>query len=256
MTTSPALPLVRSRLLSQFPAIDAAMSTRQGAERGAPFGFNLGFAVGDDEARVEEHLLRFLARLDVAPDEVAFMEQVHGAEVAVVEEAGVHSGTDAVITRMPRLALAARTADCVPVLVYAPAARTIAAIHAGWRGASERIVGRTIALMHTECGAVPAEMVAFVGPSARGCCYEVSPDIAALFPASVVTERDGRNPLLDLQEAVVHHLRDAGLTGENIDVDRTCTICSPSLHHSHRRDGARAGRMLSVIVLRDEEPSL
>jgi polyphenol oxidase len=39
----------------------------------------------------------------------------------------------------PRVALTVRVADCVPVLLYAPAVQAIAAVHAGWRGTAEHI---------------------------------------------------------------------------------------------------------------------
>lgn len=251
--SSPALPLVRSRALAQFPDIVAAMSTRQGGEPGAPFAFNLGFAVGDDEARVERHLATFLGRFGIMPDEVAFMEQVHGAEIAEVTEAGIVEGVDAVFTRTPRLALAVRTADCVPVLLYAPGARVVAAVHAGWRGLAERIVERTVAELHTATGATADEMIAFCGPAARGCCYEVDEDVAALFPSHAVTRREGRRPTLDLHVVVAQQLAEAGLASTDIDVYDRCTICAPALFHSHRRDGARSGRMLAVIALTQDE---
>lgn len=250
---SPPLPLVRSRVLAQFPDIVAAMSTRQGGEPGAVFGFNLGLAVGDDDSRVERHLQTFLARLGVMPDEVAFMEQVHGADIVEVSEAGIIEGVDALITRTPHLALAVRTADCVPVLLYAPAERAVAAVHAGWRGLSERIIERTVAELHTTCGAHADDIIAFCGPAARGCCYEVAEDVAALFHPDAVTMREGRRPTLDLHVVAARQLAEAGLAAGNIETMHRCTICSPALFHSHRRDGARSGRMLAVIALTTDE---
>jgi copper oxidase (laccase) domain-containing protein len=39
----------------------------------------------------------------------------------------------------------------------------------------------------------------------------------------------------------------SGLRVEHIEVSPHCTICSPALFHSYRRDGKKSGRMLAVI---------
>jgi polyphenol oxidase len=250
-STSTPLPLFRSNLLARFPGVNFAMSSRQGAAAGSPFGFNLGFNVGDDEERVQEHLHRFLEQVDTTPDELITMNQVHGDRITVAEEPGEYPSTDAIITRTPGVAVCVRVADCVPIVCYVPAHDIIAGIHAGWKGSSLGIAGQTIAFLSETFGVEPVDVFCYVGPAARGCCYEVAPDVAAQFDPSVVTQRDARNPLLDLQGANLRDLLRSGIPRENIEMEPLCTICHPGLLHSHRRDGARAGRMLAVIALRE-----
>ncbi|MDH7515283.1 MAG: peptidoglycan editing factor PgeF [Bacteroidota bacterium] len=248
----PTIPLIRSKFLSAFPNIVFAMSTRQGADDGSPFGFNLGFDTGDDPDRVESHLRRFLETVGLAPDEIAFMEQVHETRIAVAVEGGEYPACDALCTDMPRIGLAVRTADCFPVFLYDPKKRALAAIHAGWRGTAGGIVSRTVAEMTERYGVDPSALVAFIGPGAGPCCYEVGPDVASLFPADLISVSEGERAHLDLRTAIVRGLTDMGVRPERIEAEDLCTICTPSLFHSHRRDGPSAGRMLGVIAMIDE----
>ena len=245
------LPLIRSPLLAQFPHVALAQSTRQGADAGAPFGFNLGYGIGDDDTRVTAAVARFAERLDLDPEDLAFMNQVHGATVREVSEPGIHDDTDALITRLPHVGLTVRTADCVPVMLYAPAENLIAAVHAGWRGTAEHITRKTAERLIAEYHADPSALYAFIGASAAGCCYEIGEDVAALFPEGYIIRESGGNPRLDLKGLNRHQLEEAGIPSANIDVSDLCTIHEHTLLHSYRRDADRSGRMLTTIVLRE-----
>jgi hypothetical protein len=56
---------------------------------------------------------------------------------------------------------------------------------------------------------------------------------------------------LDLIEANRRQLLDAGLKESAIKVVGGCTSCHPELFFSHRASGGRAGRMMSVIGMRE-----
>ncbi|PLX32542.1 MAG: peptidoglycan editing factor PgeF [Ignavibacteria bacterium] len=246
------LPLLRSALLAQFPNVRLAQSTLQGEETSAPFGFNLGYNLGDDDGRVTANIARFAERLDLNPEDLAFMNQVHGATIREVSEPGVYDDTDAMITTQAGIGLTVRTADCVPVMLYAPGEHLIAAVHAGWRGTAEHIVQKTAEMVLGKYNVEPASLYAYVGAAAASCCYEVGDEVAALFPEGWVIREDGKAPHLDLKGLNVHQLEEAGLPIENIDVDEHCSIHERTLLHSYRRDGERSGRMLTTIVLREE----
>ena len=66
------------------------------------------------------------------------MGQVHGDRIRVIDSADplpVHvPECDGLITARPGVALAVRTADCVPLFFVDPVRRVIGAAHAGWRG--------------------------------------------------------------------------------------------------------------------------
>ncbi len=81
----------------------------------------------------------FTTRRDsVLPYPVIHGHQVHGSRVAIVDRPDMTredlEGYDAFTTNLPGVAIGVRTADCVPILLYDPGKRVIAAIHSGWKG--------------------------------------------------------------------------------------------------------------------------
>ncbi len=69
--------------------------------------------------------------------------QVHEAEISCIDAQQQDMlGKDALVTDIPGFCIAVSTADCVPVLVYAPDKKVVAAIHAGWRGTVKQIVAK------------------------------------------------------------------------------------------------------------------
>lgn len=249
---TPPLPLLRSMLLAQFPNVRAAQSTAQGELPDAPFGFNLGYNLGDDDSRVTANIVRFAEALDLEAEDLAFMHQVHGDTIRVVSEPGAYEDTDAMITTQPGVGLTVRTADCVPVLLYAPAAGAIAAVHAGWRGSAEHITRKTVERLLLEFGAEAPAIYAFIGAAAGACCYEVGDEVAALFPERWLQRPDEGKAHLDLPGVNRQQLLDIGIPAENIESAGLCSIHETHLLHSFRRDGDRSGRMLASITLREE----
>lgn len=68
-------------------------------------------------------------------------------------------------------------ADCVPVLMYDPRVRVIAAVHAGWRGTVGRITAKTVERMREEFGCDPRDVIVGIGPSIGPCCFEVGEEV-------------------------------------------------------------------------------
>ena len=178
----------------------------------------------------------------------ARLNQMHGDDVLVVDAPGpgpleeLPSG-DALVTATRGVGLMVRAADCVPVLLADPRAGVVGAVHSGRQGTSLDIAARTITWMR-DLGA--EQIRAWVGPRVCGGCYEVPDqmraDVAAVVPAAYAETTWG-TPSLDLGAGVVAQLAAAG--AEVIDVGG-CTREEPRLH-SHRRDGALAGRLAGVV---------
>ncbi len=249
---SAPLPLIRSTLLAQFPYVRLAQSTLQGELPGAPFGFNLGYNLGDDDSRVTGNIARFADAVDLEPEDLAFMNQVHGETMREISEPGAYDDTDAIITQQPGIGLTVRTADCLPIMLYSPGANVIAAVHAGWRGTAEHIARKTAERLFTNHGAEADSTFVFIGAAAGGCCYEVGDEVAALFPERWTQRNEGKNPRLDLTGINQQQLLDVGIPEANIEVCGLCSIHEQHLLHSYRRDGIGSGRMLTTIVLREE----
>ena len=173
------------------------------------------------------------------------MHQVHGADVAVTRGDDVPMPTcDALVTSTPGVALLARAADCVPVLLADPATGVVAAVHSGRPGLAAGVVPAAVARMR-DLGA--DGLVAWVGPHVCGACYEVPAamrdEVAALVPESR-SETSWGTPALDLGAGVRAQLADAGVS----DV-REVGVCTreDAAWPSFRRDGDAATRFAGVI---------
>jgi polyphenol oxidase len=172
------------------------------------------------------------------------LKQTHSDKIVVADDRkGCLEQGDALITSEPGNLIGVRTADCVPVLIADPEHRAVAVIHAGWRGTSAEIVTKAVAKLTSEFGSRPAAMRAAIGPAIGPCCYEVGPEVSALFNTA--------GPTVDLRAANQAQLLRAGLTPEHIDVSEFCTLCyGDGEFHSFRRDKESSGRMVSAIGIR------
>jgi polyphenol oxidase len=200
----------------------------------------------DDAVRADA--LALLAReTGAAP---VLMHQVHGAAVESVEslesveDAGRAPSCDALVASQPGVALLARAADCVPVLLADPATGWIAAVHSGRPGLAGGVVPAAVAALR-ERGGDPT--VAWIGPHVCGACYEVPADlqeqVASVVPEARSTTSWG-TPGLDLGAGVRAQLAAAG-----IDDVRTVDACTreDASWPSYRRDGDAATRFAGVI---------
>lgn len=232
-----------------LPHLLCALSTRLGGHSGAPLGMNLSFAVGDDERMVARNRQTFFGALGIREDDVVFLQQVHGTRVICPDAPVRGEPADGSVTTTPGVYLSVTIADCVPVFLADPAVPAVGALHAGWKGTAGKIVGEGVRTMTDALSASPGRLQAYIGPSAGACCYAVGEEVAALLPADCVRSENGRL-FADLKAANTQALLAAGIPRTNIVVDPACTICGATLFHSHRRDGARSGRMMGVIGIR------
>jgi copper oxidase (laccase) domain-containing protein len=92
-------------------------------------------------------------------------------------------------------------------------------------------------------------ILAFIGPSAGVCCYEVNQDVAVKFENKIVPYNKTKT-FIDLKKENACQLNKMGVPARNLEVSTHCTICEKQLFHSYRRDGKRAGRMMAVICLK------
>lgn len=210
-------------------------------------------SVGFTERRLDLGDLAPAAVREAALAEVAqatgatpyLMRQVHGVGVHVVDPesgSGAVPEADALVTAAAGVALLARAADCVPVLLASDAG-PVGAVHAGREGVRLGVVPAALERLRSlGAGAVRA----WVGPHICGSCYEVPEqlraEVSAAVPATWARTSWG-TPALDLGAGVRAQLAAAGCTVVEVG---GCTREDSELH-SHRRDGAGAGRMAGVV---------
>jgi polyphenol oxidase len=171
---------------------------------------------------------------------LATAKQIHSDRVLLVEAAGPQGEGDALISNLPGISLAIRTADCLPVLIADPRNRAVGAIHAGWRGVVSDIVSKSIDFMHQRFGSQPEDLVIAIGTGIGPCCFEVGPEVAEQFI------KTGRTKI-DLIETTCRQLGRNGVSLSQISVSELCSYCNRELFESYRRDREAAGRMTAII---------
>ena len=242
---------------SEHLGVPHGFTVRGGGVSTGPFdSLNLGLNTDDSPERVLQNLSLAARANGFAPGALALVRQVHGDRVlrAPAPTAGdavlpPEAEADAVWTDVPGQAVAVTVADCVPLLLFDPKGRRVAAVHAGWKGAMARIPEKAIAAWVKE-GTRPEDVRAAIGPCIRSCCYEVSDELAQRFTAEfgeAAAVQKGARRHLDLAFAVRRSLVAAGVPDAQVDSDFACTACNPALYFSHRRDRGNTGRQMGWI---------
>ncbi len=169
-----------------------------------------------------------LQRAGFDPALLRTAEQVHGAQVAVVDRRSPREpapGADALVTGDPAVVLGIHVADCAAVYLADRQGRAVALIHSGRRGTSLGIGPAAVEVLRHSFGCEPESLVAVISPCVRGCCYDS--DFAVEISAQ-------------LRAAGVSEVHDAGV----------CTGCRTDLYYSYRVERGRTGRMLAALALR------
>jgi YfiH family protein len=228
-----------------------AFTDRWGGVSAVPYEeLNLGGAVGDEPGAVRTNRELTAKSLGLDPARVVWMNQVHGADVAVVDgpwgERPVPE-VDAIVTAERGLALAVLTADCTPVLLADPVAGIAAAAHAGRPGMVAGVVPAAVRAM-IELGAEPGRIVVRTGPAVCGRCYEVPEtmraEVAAVEPAAYA-ETSWGTPAVDVSAGVHAQLERLGVCDRA--QSPVCTLESGD-YFSYRRDRT-TGRLAGYVWL-------
>lgn len=176
--------------------------------------------------------------------------QVHGAVTRVHTEVpageSVVGEGDGHVTRRPGLVLTVTLADCVPVFMADPVQRTVALLHAGWRGTAAGVLEHGLAAMGRAFGSVPGDLFVHLGPAICGQCYEVGPEV---FEALGEATPPGPAPI-DLRGVIRQRALGAGIDAGRLTVNTECTLCGDGRYYSHRRGDT--GRHLGFIGILPE----
>lgn len=173
-------------------------------------------------------------------------EELPAGSAAEVSAARSLVEADGLVTDVPGVALLVRVADCVPVLLADPDGGVVGAAHAGRNGLVAGVAPATVARMR-DLGA--DRIVAWVGPSICGRCYEVPEELrreVAVAVPEAAAETSWGTPAVDVGAGVVAQLRAEGV--EVVDASR-CTREDQELW-SYRRDGDAAGRLGGLVWVR------
>jgi polyphenol oxidase len=228
-----------------------------GASSGIFAGLNCGAGSSDMAEAVQINRARVAEAMDVPPDHLLSVHQVHSAAVVhVTAPMPIRPQVDAMVTATPGLALGILTADCQPVLFHDAKAQVIGAAHAGWRGTKDGVLQATITAMEA-LGANRANIHAVIGPCISQSAYEVGPEFLQGFldddPANARYFANGKDDraLFNLPAFGLHQLREAGVA--QTEWTGHCTYADADRFFSYRRTThlgeADYGRLISVIRL-------
>lgn len=247
----------------RLPGIKHGFATREGGFSDGLFSsLNCGFGSGDDKQVVAKNRAKVAEAMGVAKDRLLTVWQWHSADAIEAQESWdvlKPPEGDALVTKVPGIALGILTADCAPLLFADEGAQIIGAAHAGWKGALTGVTDSTITAME-KLGAKRENIVAVIGPTISRSVYETGPEFSQRFIEAdqnneqffKPSERAGHS-LFDLPGYLLKRLRAAGIKQAQ-DV-QTCTYSDEQRFFSFRRTTHRKeadyGRQISAIALRE-----
>lgn len=253
--------MLHASSLQALPNIRHAFFTRAGGvSSGIYESLNGGLGSQDDFDLVSENRARMAAAVGVPPDRFVSCYQIHSPNVIAVEEPWTREAApraDALVTRVPGIAIGVTTADCGPVLFADAQAGVIGAAHAGWKGALTGVVEATLEAMEA-LGATRSRIAVALGPMIRQPNYEVGQDFVDRFAAAdpgnsrffSPGERAG-HAMFDLPGYIAQRLDRAGVT--QVQDLGACTYADPETFFSYRRSTHRRepdyGRHVNAIAL-------
>jgi len=262
-----SLQILQSPLLGDYNDLLHFVTTRKGGVGKDEYAsLNLGEYCGDEADVVQENRKRLCRELSILEDSLFVPNQIHESRIRVIDSSFLAlskeqqrdalNGIDALVTKEPNVCIAVTTADCVPILLYAPDQNVIASVHAGWRGTVLQIIAKTVCYLIEHFNCAPQQLIAVIGPSVSQSDYEVGDEVVNAFcrietDVNRIINKDPLTgkPHADLCEANRLQLLRAGLLSENIEVAGLSTYSNPDDFFSARRQGVQSGRMLTGAML-------
>ncbi len=240
--------VLKSQVFKKYPEIIFGFSTKIGAERKAPFFFNLSNSVCDEKIIVDENRSLFFNSVGLDIKNVAIQKQIHGDKISYVSKGGVCGESDAMITDKKNLGLAISTADCAAIFLYDRKRKIIAAVHSGWRGTNKKILLKTLQTLSNAFQSNPKNISAYIAPSISQKNYEVGEEVANHFDKKYLIP-SGKKYLLDVANVNYDILLNFGIKNSNIQISSLCSFEMKELLHSYRRDGQQSGRAFGIIAM-------
>jgi len=251
--------------LSGQAAVAGFTTRHEGVSRPPYNSFNLGSNTLDSPHNVEGNRSLLARGFGATLDRFLTVTQVHGTDLLVIDSPNPEIShflkleCDGIITNQPGIMIAVCVADCVPILLHDPVRGVVAALHAGWQGTVGNIAGKGVEAMASMFGSDTKDILAAIGPSISGCCYEVDAPVRSAFRKAgaawdLYTRESGEGKWqLDLAAANRQQLIDAGVASGRIESEGLCVSCNQELFFSYRRDEGDTGRQVGFIMLSEQE---
>lgn len=240
-------------------------STRRGGvSTGCYESLNLSFREDKRENVIENYKL-ICSAMGSDYHNVVFSNQVHEDKLYEVKQEDRGKGLlrqsdiigiDGLYTDKKNIVLTTFYADCVPLFFLDTEKRVIALSHSGWKGTVKEIGRKTVERLKEKYNSRAENIIAGIGPSIGGCCFEVDKPVADVFEKEIpfskefIKKASNEKFKIDLQEINKRILINAGLKEENIELSGLCTKCEPEVFFSHRVMGAERGSLVALMELK------
>lgn len=242
-----------------------AFSTLRGDVRAddAYSSFNITHYCGDSPEHVAACRRELCNELSIDDSHLLLPHQIHSDRIVVIDPSfhevfpqfrqPILPDADAIVTTFPGLCIGVSTADCIPVLLYDVRHRITAAVHAGWRGAVQRIVSKTVHAMQ-RIGSEPQHIRAVIGPGIALGSFEVGEEVVEAFLDAgfhpCILSRNWPKPHIDLPAVCTIQLEETGVPTRNIRQSGIDTFAEHQRFFSARRLGIRSGRIFTGIIMK------
>ena len=169
-----------SKKLKKFKNIKHYFFSRNnGFSKGLYKSLNCGKGSGDKKMNIKKNLKYIAKKMNINCQNLILMHQTHSNKVIEIKSGKKKIYGDAMITKNKKFALAVVTADCVPILIFDKRNKVIGCIHAGWKGAFNGIIEKTI--KNIKKIGTENEIFASVGPCIGKYSYEVDISFYKMF---------------------------------------------------------------------------
>lgn len=231
--------------------------TRHGGVSLPPYAsLNTVWNNGDDPEAVRENLSRI--KRDAGVDVLVASPQVHGDTIQLVDEETLRTYRsrdpvlvtppgDALVTRLRRVGLLVKVADCQAIFLVDPVVRVVANVHCGWRGSVQNLPGKVVHFLRERFGCRPEDLLAAISPSLGPCCAEFKNHPSEL-PRDFLPFQT-KPTYFDFWAITRRQLTAAGVRSERIECAETCTVCESHNYFSYRGEH-HTGRNGAVIAWR------
>ena len=177
--------MIKSKKLRRFKEIEHSFFNRLGGKStGIYKSLNCGVSSSDDKKNVLKNLALIGKKIKSGLNKIVLLNQIHSNKFYYIKKISKLNPKkfigDALITNKSNTPIAVLTADCAPILIFDKKNKTIAAIHAGWKGAYNGIIKKVIKFMIKK-GSSTKDITAVVGPCISLKNYEIKQDFIKKF---------------------------------------------------------------------------
>ena len=252
--------MIKSKKLSRFSEIEHSFFNKLGGKSNGIYkSLNCGLSSHDKKKNILKNLTLVKKKIKSGLNKIVLLNQIHSNKFYYIDKKSKLNHKkftgDALVTNKPNTPIAVLTADCAPILIFDNNKKTIAAIHAGWKGAYNEIIKKVIKFMIKK-GSSAKDIIAVVGPCISINNYEVKQDFIKKFikkdPKTKVFFKKVRNKnYFDLSKYITHQLK--SLNVKKIEVINKDTFDTKNNFFSARRsivcNENDYGRNISVIMI-------